>query len=799
MEQRINILNEICTKLGSTTTHIYNIYAYNDWCVLAGGVGGHHYDINAVNELCVLYGGTGAHRYMIDAFNEIDTLLGGTGGWHYDIDALISISSNVNLLEDYIQRVQDDGGIVSDKTGSTRFMYDLKRTGFVDNVGILWFSGMGVKISESSGIDYLTKSYSYNPLYDIEQGSLANKPILTKSSCGSKRMILNPNLHSRYFNVINKLSFAEADKWQLTVVYDYNGMSITSWLRGAFIAGEIPTGTYISLETSGTNSYSIKNDNGEEKIYIIGNLLGDANGKNIVLTLVGTGSGSIKVYTNGTLRTTLAMSSKFELNTLLVAVLADESRRFFNGKIAGIISNVGEYTDSNISSLYSVIRSYIEEIETSLLLQKSIAKHNYDAVFSRTGAKIADGTAQATWITGTALWSYHNNALGVENGKLYNKAARDLIVSNPPAGFHVATEEELTAIAALNYSDVISTGLFSASGFRNSDGTFSEYGSEGRFWAADSDKALSVTGSELSIVSTEQNQGLHIKLISNTINFVQPDFQSSADENSADFNANTVLYSDIISAYDSLLSDEFTKSITGKDQSGEYDISVYNLHCLSDNNKKVLIYANEHGPVSDPRDAAITLYRFVKHLLLNDSDYVNSIRLNYNLYFIPVLNPWGFDNVSRYNFNGVDLNRNYDAECWADYVGLKGDSPFSEAETSYINSICTTNNIYSIVDIHCLGDDYSQKQRIVQTPNAAIRANALSLKSFMLSRYNNDLRIDDTTNSADPYCDVWANENGIKGMILEMNRFSNNGSLSEFSAYAETENFALLANSLKLI
>jgi len=88
-----------------------------------------------------------------------------------------------------------------------------------------------------------------------------------------------------------------------------------------------------------------------------------------------------------------------------------------------------------------------------------------------------------------------------------------------------------------------------------------------------------------------------------------------------------------------------------------------------------------HG---DEKTGAMTALVFLQALTDNydDSAACQYIVNNTELWVIPVVNPDGYVNNSRYNANGVDLNRNL-SYMW----GGEGDSPFSEPETQAIRDI----------------------------------------------------------------------------------------------------------------
>ena len=104
-----------------------------------------------------------------------------------------------------------------------------------------------------------------------------------------------------------------------------------------------------------------------------------------------------------------------------------------------------------------------------------------------------------------------------------------------------------------------------------------------------------------------------------------------------------------------------------------------------------------HG--AEPLGLKITL-KLIQELIssygenLEVTDWVNA----YELWFVPVLNVWGYENRARKNANGVDLNRNYDfrwercsaagQDCANPLSAFyRGPAPFSEPETRAIRDL----------------------------------------------------------------------------------------------------------------
>lgn len=112
----------------------------------------------------------------------------------------------------------------------------------------------------------------------------------------------------------------------------------------------------------------------------------------------------------------------------------------------------------------------------------------------------------------------------------------------------------------------------------------------------------------------------------------------------------------------------------GKDASNLYDIYGYhiskNLWSLNTGMKrpKLIFIACQHG---FEKGGAFSLYYFVKYLIYNwkTNPVLYNIYTSYDISFIPIVNPWGWnktlDNpstgyvVERLNSNGADLNRGY--------------------------------------------------------------------------------------------------------------------------------------------
>ena len=205
--------------------------------------------------------------------------------------------------------------------------------------------------------------------------------------------------------------------------------------------------------------------------------------------------------------------------------------------------------------------------------------------------------------------------------------------------------------------------------------------------------------------------------------------QNGTDIENQLINLNTATASEIYNLYDSLINRSkgyITKEILGKDSSGQYDIwrltlspkftltagnSNINTGTYSRTSRKVIIEPNVHGRPYDPIDATFTVFWLCKFLVddYKTNDVARYLRNNYTFIIIPQANPWSMDNNSYGNYNGVNINRNYDYNFVPnksfDYGTNSGPSAFSEKETQYIrDTVLANTDAYAWMDIHSWGD-----------------------------------------------------------------------------------------------
>lgn len=120
---------------------------------------------------------------------------------------------------------------------------------------------------------------------------------------------------------------------------------------------------------------------------------------------------------------------------------------------------------------------------------------------------------------------------------------------------------------------------------------------------------------------------------------------------------------------------------------------------------KFLILSGVHPE----KTAVFTLYEVMNNICNNwstdTSGLLEALRFNFDLLIVPVANPWGYDNWSRKNSNGVDMARNYPAR-WQFIVNPEnatygGTSPLTEVESQALNTLMLAHpDLLGVIDFH---------------------------------------------------------------------------------------------------
>jgi len=179
--------------------------------------------------------------------------------------------------------------------------------------------------------------------------------------------------------------------------------------------------------------------------------------------------------------------------------------------------------------------------------------------------------------------------------------------------------------------------------------------------------------------------------------------------------------------------------------------------------KKIIFYGAIHGSEVNSRDI---LNKWLEEL---EKNYAK-IPLDKTVIVVPTLNPDGVANTSRFNSNGVDLNRNFAASDWVSGTYFKetfhenggGSQPFSEPESQAIRDLIYNQNPYLTLAYH------SAAAYVI--PSTTALAQEYGGIYSQLSGYG---YVPPTKHDAFSYditgsFDIWAGENGYNSLTIEL-------------------------------
>src|SRR5690625_4989091 len=185
-----------------------------------------------------------------------------------------------------------------------------------------------------------------------------------------------------------------------------------------------------------------------------------------------------------------------------------------------------------------------------------------------------------------------------------------------------------------------------------------------------------------------------------------PQDQEPANED-GEFNGNTSTHDDIYGLYDGLMNkypEYITKEMIGEDN---YDLPIYSYKfdpphprhhdTFPVERMKLLFFSGMHG---DERTWPYALFKIMEEVCENSlsHDTLTYLRWCSTIIVTPVINPSGYDDDTRENRDGIDLNRNYEYN-W-DSEG-SGSEPFSEPETQAVKKLIDDNSdAVILLDFH---------------------------------------------------------------------------------------------------
>lgn len=186
-----------------------------------------------------------------------------------------------------------------------------------------------------------------------------------------------------------------------------------------------------------------------------------------------------------------------------------------------------------------------------------------------------------------------------------------------------------------------------------------------------------------------------------------------------------------------VLAIDFPEYVTAKqigtDASGEFPLYAYTFEPL-DYEKTVFITGCLH---SYDDVTLLALSYFLDELCRNfkENRTLSYLRSKVKFIVVPVGNPYGFANESKFNSNGVDLERNFPYKWFESNSDIKGSRPADQSETLTIFMLI--NEFYkdkfcAALDLNSGDDDYCGKMMFYPR----FKPNCLGVIADTLARYN---------------------------------------------------------------
>lgn len=158
----------------------------------------------------------------------------------------------------------------------------------------------------------------------------------------------------------------------------------------------------------------------------------------------------------------------------------------------------------------------------------------------------------------------------------------------------------------------------------------------------------------------------------------------------------------------------------------------------------VLLSSGMHGY---ERSAVMSLYSLLHDVCANPENF-NGIVENAVIKVMPVVCPSGFDNNSRVNSNGVNINRNFNTSDWTYDSSAEqnsGQAPADQAETRvYQNWIGANDDAFAHVDIH--NSEIVKEISVILSNNSAYKKLFVSGVQNLTSHFAKDRDISRSTN-----------------------------------------------------
>lgn len=150
---------------------------------------------------------------------------------------------------------------------------------------------------------------------------------------------------------------------------------------------------------------------------------------------------------------------------------------------------------------------------------------------------------------------------------------------------------------------------------------------------------------------------------------------------------------------------------------------------------KILIIGCQHG---NEKSAAVVITSLIEHLLFDES--YKDIAENYDWYFVPIVNIYGYNHNTRNNEDGVNINRDYDDT-----------SGFDTVEAQAIRTLYRNHHFSMFLDLHNKMNNLSN-----DTDTAAYQLGFISIPNFEANKLNDYKRIWGACDEAGRAAELWA-------------------------------------------
>lgn len=215
--------------------------------------------------------------------------------------------------------------------------------------------------------------------------------------------------------------------------------------------------------------------------------------------------------------------------------------------------------------------------------------------------------------------------------------------------------------------------------------------------------------------------------------------------------------------------------IFGKDQSGEYD--MFYIRMGTEGKPPIFLTASIHGPEWQTTSYSLSFFEQIRDDTYPDKDLRDNLLENFNIYYFPMLNPYGYDRVlygeygvntsgnssSRNNAGGKDLNRDF--------------YEFSEIESILLRSLREEIKPFSYLDMHMYQPDYPNAQG-----NLTILGNGQSETNYLKTEWADAIR-----DQVEEEILVWIPNNGETSGLARAYFARNNNAYTEHTLSYITE------------